>query len=350
MSDRLDEKSGKPVQTNNRTGVTATSRLPHRLENARMTPKTNTLNDYEDIPVEELVRLTRELTQRITNADRQRLAEELQSTGHQVSIQTNGPLTLQQFFTGEIDLDTELAQRFANAPLMSSAGMNPRKPTSMTRRVSAVLTSQDAGSMFTLDVDRHTGQLESSFTIASMLSFRFDLGLIPKQERHRWVELMQRSSGIAFLWTKDRWEKDYMIWVVREYFTRVYAFSPGKFEAAVRMTPDTLQDLLGWCKTYWLENTGEDEKRTTKQNIRLSELQKRLEADEKADQTTKTDKPAAQKNADSMQSTVDKSGVKQSDDQQQAPPSPSTDTTRSQINADDSPSPDEQSDASVFEW
>lgn len=216
------------------------------------------LTDYDEIPVEELVRLTRELTQRITNADRQRLAEELQSTGHQRAIQMNGPLTLQQFFTGEIDLDTELAHRFANAPLMASMSSNPRKITALTRRASAILTAQDGAAMMIFDVELQTGRLEASFTANSMLSFRFDLGFIEKVDRQRWVDLMRRKSGIAFLWTKERWENDYMIWVVREYFTRVYAFSPKRFEAGIRMTPDTVEKMLNWFEAYWLRNQREE--------------------------------------------------------------------------------------------
>src|SRR5437868_8579460 len=74
----------------------------------------------DGIPVEELVRMTREFTARITNEDRQRLALELSESGHQRSIQSSAPFLLQQFFTGRIDLDVELARRYPSSPLLSS--------------------------------------------------------------------------------------------------------------------------------------------------------------------------------------------------------------------------------------
>ncbi|PJF42670.1 MAG: hypothetical protein CUN55_09745 [Phototrophicales bacterium] len=211
-------------------------------------------NDYDEIPVEELVRLTRELTERITNADRQRLAEELKNSDHHKSIQTNAPITLQQFFTGEIDLDTELAQRFSAAPILSSMSTNPKNIGILTRRASAILTAQDEQAMLSFDLRLQSGYLEVIFTAHNMLSFRFDLGEIQVSDRQRWLELMRRKTGgIAFLWTRKRWESDYMIFVVREYFTRVYAFSPKRFEAGVRITPDVVQSLLDWLEKYWVE-------------------------------------------------------------------------------------------------
>ncbi len=213
-----------------------------------------TTSEYDEIPVEELVRLTRQLTERITNADRQRLAEELKNSEHQKSIQTNAPITLQQFFTGEIDLDTELAQRFLSAPLISSMSTNPKNIGVLTRRASAILTSQDGEAMLTFDLRLQTGHLEVIFTASSMLSFRFDLGQIQPSDRQRWLDLMRRKTGgIAFLWSRQRWENDYMIWVVREYFARLYAFSPKRFEAGVRMTPDVTEDLLSWLEKYWVQ-------------------------------------------------------------------------------------------------
>lgn len=207
--------------------------------------------DYEDIPVEELIKLTRELTQRITNADRQRLALELRESGHSRIVQNQGPISLQQFFRGEIDLDTELARRFAQAPLLSD--ITTQKPT-VQRRASSILTSQDGSAMLTFDLHVQTGVLEAIFTLHSMLSLRFDLGNIPPAERHRWLGLMRRNSGITFLWTKERWENDYMIFVVRENFARVYAFSTGQFEAGVRITLDVLGKLIDWLEMHWLDD------------------------------------------------------------------------------------------------
>ena len=46
---------------------------------------------------------------------------------------------------------------------------------------------------------------------------------------------MHRDNGIAFLWTRERWERDYLIFVVRDRFARLYAFGPGRFDAACRL-------------------------------------------------------------------------------------------------------------------
>lgn len=328
MSDNTDAKkvkhpkSGTPAKPAHQSPLDSAERPSMAAR-----PKA-TVNEYEEIPVEELVRLTRELTQRITDADRQRLAEELQSTGHQRSIQTKGPLTLQQFFTGEIDLDTELAHRFANAPLMSSMSVNPRKITSMTRRASTIFTAQDGSTMLTFDVELYTGRLEASFTAYSMLSFRFDLGFIEKLARQRWLDLMRRKSGIAFLWTKERWENDYLIFVVREYFTRIYAFSPKRFEAAVRMTPDTVEKMVNWFEAHWLRNEIEEETRNGKQSKPpvLRALQTKPNAEPK-NQQTKKDVLTTEQQAQDDQSME----------------SPSDEDTAS-------PPDDEESDASKFDW
>lgn len=237
MSDKPDKPS-------------STAKPAHQPSKPKTSPEGN--KDYDEIPVEELIRLTRELTQRITNADRQRLAMELKETGHQRTIQTRGPITLQQFFTGEIDLDTELAMRFDHAPLLTGISFHPKKTDIHTRRVSAILKSQDGSATATFDLHLQTGLLETIFTLNHMLSLRFKVGTIHKAERRRWMELMRRKSGIAFLWTKKRWENDYMVFVVREHFARVYAFSPDRHEAAARITLDVVEELLKWLDNYWM--------------------------------------------------------------------------------------------------
>jgi hypothetical protein len=85
-----------------------------------------------------------------------------------------------------------------------------------------------------------------------MLSFRFHLDVVPLEERQDWVELLHRTSGITFLWTNRRWEQDFLIFVVREHFARVYAFSAQRFEASARITLDTLDKLLNWFEKHWL--------------------------------------------------------------------------------------------------
>ncbi len=211
-------------------------------------------NDGEDIPVEELIRITREFTRRITNQDRQRLAMDLRESGHQRSMQISAPLTLQQFFSGEIDLDNELARRYSNAALMSHVGFEPKLGAPARRQATALFNCQDDSVSMAVDApigDKAEATLEFTFTLYSTLSMSFLLPQLAMADRLRWLELMRRENGIAFLWTRDRWEQPYLIFVIREYFARVYAYSPQGYEAAIRMTPDMVTSLVNWLEGLW---------------------------------------------------------------------------------------------------
>jgi hypothetical protein len=204
--------------------------------------------------VDDLIRLTRDFTRRITNQDRQRLGLDLRESGHSRSIQITAPVTLQQFFSGEIDLDTDLTQRFQNAPLMSHIRFSPRPGEPARRQATAILATNDESSTLTFDAQQAAGSdatLEATFTLYGALTLRFRLAPLVAPDRSRWLDLMRRKSGIAFLWTRERWEKPYTIFVVRESFARLYAFSPHGFEAAARMTPDTITALLDWLEDLW---------------------------------------------------------------------------------------------------
>ncbi len=208
--------------------------------------------DYEDVPVEELIRLTREFTRRITNQDRQRLGLELRESGHARTIQLSAPVTLQQFFSGEIDLDTDLARRYHNAPLLSHVHFAPGPGEPMRRQVTAIFSSNDETA--TLAVDAHLSAesgLEFTFTLFSALTMRFLLSPLTAADRSRWLDMMRRENGITFLWTRERWEQPHLIFVIREFFGRVYAFSPNGFEAAIRMTPDMIAVLIDWLDRLW---------------------------------------------------------------------------------------------------
>jgi hypothetical protein len=178
------------------------------------------------------------------------LQRELTLSGHQYTIQNSAPVVLQRFFTGEIDLDTELSKRFNNAPLLSSIKLRPQAPGTSPRGT-ASLNAQDGNASLTVDINSINGLIELSFTLGSMLSLRFELSNLPEVDRRRWLDLMRREQGIAFLWSRARWERDYMIFVVRKYNIRAYAFSPHGFEAAIRMTPDVLTAYLNWLEGYW---------------------------------------------------------------------------------------------------
>ncbi len=215
--------------------------------------------DFDEIPVDELIRMTREFTRRITNEDRKRLGLELRESGHQRNIQISAPVTLQEFFSGEIDLDTDLARRFANAPLLSSSKFFPARGQPVKRRATAILSSNDASA--TVSVDAYVDDaatLDLTFTLFSALALRFHLSPLETGERQRWLDLMRRPNGITFLWTRDRWEKPHLIFVVREYYGRVYAFSPQGMEAAARLTPDIISDLTGWLEDVWFPGRREE--------------------------------------------------------------------------------------------
>ncbi len=208
----------------------------------------------DDIPVDDLIRLTREFTRRITNQDRQRLALDLRASGHQRTIQTAAPIPLQQFFSGEIDLDSELADRFLHAPLMAHVRFTARPGAPLRHQATAVFSCQDDSMLMSIDAPPVQGQdasLEITFSLLSALALRFRLSPLLETDRRRWLDLMRRESGIAFLWTRERWEAPYVIFVVREGFARVYAFSPHGFEAAARMTPDMVQVMVNWLGSLW---------------------------------------------------------------------------------------------------
>jgi hypothetical protein len=195
-------------------------------------------------PVEPEVRVSQE------DVNLELLQRELVLSGHQYTIQHSAPVVLQRFFTGEIDLDTELSKRFNGAPLLSRVSLRPEK-ASQSPRGTAIMASQDDGASLAIDINQITGVLELTFTLGAMLSLRFTLSNLPEIDRRRWLELMRREQGVAFLWSRARWERDYMIFVVRRYNIRAYAFSPNGFEAAVRLTPDVLASYLAWLEGYW---------------------------------------------------------------------------------------------------
>lgn len=232
MTDRSD--------TPNTSGTTNQPAKPRTL--------TDTPGFIDGIPVEELVRLTREFTARITNEDRQRVQLELNESAR--AIQTGTPFLLQQFFSGRVDLDAELSHRFPGAPLLASATFTP-EPGKRARHGTAQFVSQDNAASMRIELHGTDGQLEASFTLNGMIGVNFRLGAIPAIQRKRFLDLMRRSNGIAFLWTIERWERDYLVFVVRERFARVYAFGPGRFDAACRLTPDGLEQLLTWLSTFW---------------------------------------------------------------------------------------------------
>jgi hypothetical protein len=234
-------------------------RDPIKSAEAAPHPDLEDVPGYVDgMPVEQLVKLAREFTQRITNEDLQRLAADLNESGHQRTIQSSAPYLLRGFFTGKIDLDVELNRRYPTPPLLSNMTFAP-KPGQVRRHGFAQFASQDNSSVMTVEIHGSSGALEIGFLLYSMIGVRFMLGAITEQHRMRFLDLLERPSGIAFLWTRERWERDYIIFVVRDRFARLYAFGPGRNEAACRLTPDALAQLKAWLTGFWTANIAASE-------------------------------------------------------------------------------------------
>jgi hypothetical protein len=191
---------------------------------------------------------------RASQEDRQRLMRDLSGTG---ALRRNtrvdqAPLTIKQFLRGEIDLDTELARRFARAPLMATIARTPQdaRPAG---RATAMLASQSNDAALSVDVYGDQNVTELTFTLGHMLAFRFRLENLSTYDKRRWLDLMRRDSGVAFLWSSRRWEDEYAICVLRPNYVRVYAFSPRQFEASVRITHPVARQLTNWLDMRWFQ-------------------------------------------------------------------------------------------------
>lgn len=100
---------------------------------------------------------------------------------------------------------------------------------------------------------------------------RFRLTPLSVNERQRWLDLMRRPNGITFLWTHKRWEAPHLIFVVREHFGRVYAFSPEGIEAAARLTPDSILNMIDWLEDIWFPGQREEREAAEKPDEQLAE-------------------------------------------------------------------------------
>ncbi len=188
---------------------------------------------------------------KISSQDRQRLLRDLSGTG---SLRRNikidkAPVTIKQFLRGEIDLNTELSRRFASAPLITTIAREPQDARSASRST-AMLSTQDNSSTLTIDVFSDQNITEATFTMNHMMSMRFRLPGLSSYDKRSWLELMKRDAGAAFLWTNQRWENDYFIFVLRPHYVRLYGFSEY-YEASVRITHPISRQLIDWLGTRW---------------------------------------------------------------------------------------------------
>ncbi len=185
-----------------------------------------------------------------TMPNRERLTV-LDTTATQLPApQPSAPWVLEQFFSGEVDLDQELGKRLPHMPMLTTIQFRPLG-TLPTRRV-ATLNTQDNSASMIVDVDLVSKAVCFSFTFGSMLTLRFLLDALSDADRTRWLELMRREEGgLAFLWNSSRWARDYAICISRKNHTNFYAFSPNQFEAGARIMPHIMKQLLDWLEEAW---------------------------------------------------------------------------------------------------
>jgi len=163
---------------------------------------------------------------------------------------SDAPWLLEQFFDGTVDLDLELSKRLPHMPMLTALHTRPLGKVGL--RQVATLSTQDSAASLIVEVDQRSQALHWSFSWAAMLSLRFIQADLSAKDRERWLELMRRpSGGLAFLWSAQRWQRDYLIWVVRKNHTNLYAFSPRQFEAGVRLAPPCTQQLVAWLDKQW---------------------------------------------------------------------------------------------------
>ncbi|MBZ0299624.1 MAG: hypothetical protein K8J31_07795 [Anaerolineae bacterium] len=166
------------------------------------------------------------------------------------------PWILQRHFDGDIDLDGELNSRFHAMAVLSALKARRLDASFGT----AMLTTQDGAAALRVDVLRGGDQMDFVFTARSMLALKFSLVDIGTGQRARWLELIRSpNSSPAFLWGPTRWNSDYLIAVAHQYYTNLYAFSSNNFEAAARVTPDVMGELLDWLESLWISRPPSDE-------------------------------------------------------------------------------------------
>ncbi len=220
-----------------------TEQEPARVDRVGLPPGTGSLNPS-----------ALETHARAALQDRQRLLRDLGGTGslRRSARLDEAPPALKQFLRGEVDLDSELARRFARSPLLTAIARSPQDTRHATQ-ATAMLNSQDGSAMLSFDLYAEHEATEVTFTLSHMLALRFRLVGLSLYDKRRWLDLMRREAGAAFLWSNRRWEDDYAIFVLRPHYVRMYAFSPHRFEASVRITHQVMRQLINWLDMRWFQ-------------------------------------------------------------------------------------------------
>jgi hypothetical protein len=209
----------------------------------------------------ELVEAANQLTGRLSNQDWQKVILDLRASGHIHTFAESAPPVLKRFLRLEVDLDEELARTAMSAPLLSTIALDPKRPRGDEKRLAAVLISQDESAMMHVDVYPDINTTVVSFKIKSMLTLRFNLPRLDLDERRAYLDSMRRDEGLAILWTRERWEQDFVIFTKKEFFSRVFAFSPH-YEATARLANEATGALLDWLERCWFPR-GDRKTRTT---------------------------------------------------------------------------------------
>src|SRR5690606_40057739 len=134
----------------------------------------------------------------------------------------------------EVAADGERAWGSRAPPLLTAIARSPQDTRHATQ-ATAMLNSQDGSAMLSFGLYAEHEATEVTFTLSHMLALRFRLVGLSLYDKRRWLDLMRREAGAAFLWSNRRWEDDYAIFVLRPHYVRMYAFSPHRFEASVRI-------------------------------------------------------------------------------------------------------------------
>jgi len=216
----------------------------------------------------ELAQLSNEITGRLHNEDWQQIVHDLRSSGHLHMVFKSAPLFLQRYLRLESDLDAELLNLSPHAPLLSNIVLTPRRPRGNEEFMSALLTTQDTSASLQVDVQPGFALSSFAFGIKSMLNLRFHLPKLDPTEKRSFLDHMQRDKGITILWTPERWEGDFLVFLKQDFFTRVYAFSRN-FDATARLTTEVKGTLLDWFERCWFPRRHDRRVKRTTQILKM---------------------------------------------------------------------------------
>lgn len=160
------------------------------------------------------------------------------------------PWLLQRFLDAEIDLPTELFERFGFPPMFSVIKTRPLAEK-LTHQVTTLSTQDDSGQII-IDIDPAANFASFTFAHGGLLSQCYTLNDPASIDRDRWLNLMERREApFTFLWNATRWQHDYLIWVNTRPATFIYAFTPSGQSATARLTPEVSAKLFAWMRRVW---------------------------------------------------------------------------------------------------